>query len=64
MFLFSLSSLFVFQAALVNFATTGEKTVAAVLTCRNEVGSQLHKGNFRVASRSKNVWGFYVLFSQ
>uniref|UniRef100_A0A8C8VKV3 ER membrane protein complex subunit 1 n=1 Tax=Pelusios castaneus TaxID=367368 RepID=A0A8C8VKV3_9SAUR len=24
------------QAALVNFATTGEKTVAAVLTCRNE----------------------------
>ncbi|CAM5166367.1 unnamed protein product [Eretmochelys imbricata] len=28
------------QAALVNFATTGEKTVAAVLTCRNEVKSR------------------------
>lgn len=27
------------QTALVSFATTGEKTVAAVLTCRNEVVS-------------------------
>lgn len=30
--------LFIFsQAALVSFATTGEKTVAAVLTCRSEL---------------------------
>uniref|UniRef100_A0A8C3IFX2 ER membrane protein complex subunit 1 n=1 Tax=Chrysemys picta bellii TaxID=8478 RepID=A0A8C3IFX2_CHRPI len=28
------------QAALVNFATTGEKTVASVLTCRNEMKSR------------------------
>lgn len=27
------------QTALVSFATTGEKTVAAVMTCRNEVVS-------------------------
>ncbi|XP_054250881.1 ER membrane protein complex subunit 1 isoform X1 [Indicator indicator] len=27
------------QAALVSFATTGEKTVAAVLTCRSELGN-------------------------
>uniref|UniRef100_A0A7M4FKS6 ER membrane protein complex subunit 1 n=1 Tax=Crocodylus porosus TaxID=8502 RepID=A0A7M4FKS6_CROPO len=30
------------QATLVSFATTGEKTVAAVLTCRNEVVSTTH----------------------
>lgn len=30
-----------FQAALVSFATTGEKTVAAVLTCRNELVSTI-----------------------
>nr|XP_025036490.1 ER membrane protein complex subunit 1 [Pelodiscus sinensis] len=29
------------QAALVNFATTGEKTVAAVLTCRHEMKSRI-----------------------
>lgn len=29
--------IYFFQAALVSFATTGEKTVAAVLTCRSEL---------------------------
>lgn len=32
---------FSFQAALVSFATTGEKTVAAVLTCRSELVSTI-----------------------
>lgn len=32
---------FPFQAALVSFATTGEKTVAAVLTCRSELVSTI-----------------------
>lgn len=44
------------QTALVSFATTGEKTVAAVMTCRNEavsIESKVSTGGFlRVSARS------------
>lgn len=36
------------QTALVSFATTGEKTVAAVMTCRNEA----------VSIGNNSTWGF------
>lgn len=41
------------QAALVSFATTGEKTVAAVVTCRSEM----------VSIESTSTWGFSFLMS-